>query len=175
MIAYGICFSLSESLHLVWQSLGTSVLLQMALLYSFLWLSDIPLYIYMCVCVCVCVYLPHLYPFICRWPFSCFRVLAAENSTAMNIGVHVSFQIMAFSRYMSKRKISGSCLLFLKGNSIMFSIMVAPIYLPTNSVSPGGRFSFLWLHLRGWFQQVAFHHLQKAHNAHRHRARHGCN
>ena len=37
--------SLSNLLHLVWSSLGPSMLLQMALFHSFLWLSHIPLYI----------------------------------------------------------------------------------------------------------------------------------
>ena len=32
----------------------------------------------------------------------CFPVPAIVNSAAMNIGVHVSFQIMAFSRYMPR-------------------------------------------------------------------------
>ena len=37
-----------------------------------------------------------------------FHVLAIVYSAAMNIGVHVSFHIMVFSRYMSKNGISGS-------------------------------------------------------------------
>ena len=32
----------------------------------------------------------------------CFHVLAIVNSAAMNIGVHVSLQIMAFSGYMPR-------------------------------------------------------------------------
>ena len=36
-----------------------------------------------------------------------FRVLAIVNSTAMNTGVHVSFQIMLFSKYMPRSGISG--------------------------------------------------------------------
>ena len=43
----------------------------------------------------------------------CFHVLAIVNSAAMNIGVHVSFQIMVFSRYMPRSGIAGSY-----GNSI---------------------------------------------------------
>ena len=38
----------------------------------------------------------------------CFHVLAIVNSAAMNTGVHVSFWIMVFSRYMPRRGIAGS-------------------------------------------------------------------
>ena len=38
----------------------------------------------------------------------CFHVLAIVLSAAMNIGVHVSFQIRVFSRYMPRRGIAGS-------------------------------------------------------------------
>ena len=38
----------------------------------------------------------------------CFRVFAIVSSAAMNIGVHVSFQIMVFSIYMSRSGIAGS-------------------------------------------------------------------
>ena len=37
----------------------------------------------------------------------CFHVLAIVNSAAMNIGVHVSFQITVFSRYMPRSGIAG--------------------------------------------------------------------
>ena len=40
-----ICFSLSDLLHSVWQSLDPSTSLQMTQFSSFLWLSNIPLYI----------------------------------------------------------------------------------------------------------------------------------
>uniref|UniRef100_A0A8C6B9I8 Uncharacterized protein n=1 Tax=Monodon monoceros TaxID=40151 RepID=A0A8C6B9I8_MONMO len=50
--------------------------------------------------------------------FGCFHVLAIVNSAAMNTGVHVSFQIMVFSRYMPRSGIAG-----LYG-SFMFSILM---------------------------------------------------
>ena len=57
-LIYDICFSLSDLLHSVWPSLGPSTSLQIIQFRSFVWLSNIPLYIYV----------PHLlYPFICWW------------------------------------------------------------------------------------------------------------
>ena len=61
---------------------------------SLLWLSSIPLYI----CTTTSV----------NGRLGCFHVLAIVNSAAMNIGVHVSFEIMFFSRYMPKSGIAGS-------------------------------------------------------------------
>ena len=44
-----------------------------------------------------CVYIPHLpYPFICLWKLGCFHILAIVSNTALNTGVHVSFQIRVF-------------------------------------------------------------------------------
>ena len=52
-------------LYLVWQSLGPSMLLQMALFHYFL-----------CLVVFHYIYTPHLiYPFVCRWTFSLFLCL----------------------------------------------------------------------------------------------------
>ena len=44
-LIYDICFSLPDLLHSVWQTLGPSTSLQMTQFCSFLWLSNIPLYI----------------------------------------------------------------------------------------------------------------------------------
>ena len=50
-----------------------------------------------------CIYVSQFpYPFICWW---CFHVLAIANCTAVNIGVHVLFWIMAFSVHMWNHEI----------------------------------------------------------------------
>ena len=74
----------------------------------------------------------------------CFHVLAFVNSAAMNIGVHVSFQIMFFSGYMPRSGIIrsyGSSIFHFLENSILFSIVAVSIYISTNSV--GSWFPFL--------------------------------
>ena len=45
VLAYRICFSLSDLLHFVWKILGPSTSIQMTQFCFFLWLSNIPLYI----------------------------------------------------------------------------------------------------------------------------------
>ena len=74
MIPYGICLSLYDLLHLVWQSLGPYVLLQMALFQSFLWLNSISF-----------VYVPHLlYHSSANGHVGCSHVLAVVNHAAVN-------------------------------------------------------------------------------------------
>ena len=95
-LTYDICFSLSDLLHSVWQSLDPSTSLQMTQFHSFLWLSI--------------VYMYHIF-FIrssVDGHLSCFHDLAIVNSAAMNIGVHVSFWIVVFSGYMPSSGIAGS-------------------------------------------------------------------
>ena len=71
-----------------------------------------------------------------------FHVLALVNSAEMNIGVHVYFSMKVSSGYMSRSMIDGSygSSVFFRDTSILFSIEVVPIYIPSNSV---GRFPFL--------------------------------
>ena len=58
VLAYGICFSLSDLLHSVWWTLGPSTSLQITQFCFFYgWVTF------------HCIYVPHLlYPFICQWP-----------------------------------------------------------------------------------------------------------
>ena len=56
----------------------------------------------MCLYICMCIYMhTHLliHSSVSRH-LGCFHVLSFVNSAAMNIGVHVSFQIRVFSRYV---------------------------------------------------------------------------
>ena len=104
VLIYGICFSLSDLLHSVWQSLDPSTSQQMMQFRSFLWLSNIPLYICTTSSLSICLSM-------CQWTFR--LLLCLVNSAAVNIGVHVSFWIKVFSSYMPRSGITGSY-----GNSI---------------------------------------------------------
>ena len=83
------------------------MLLQMALFHSFLWLSKVPFYAYDIFFIHSSV----------DGHSGCFHVLAIVNSAAMNIGMHVSFQIIVLSGYMPRSGIAGAY-----GNSI-FSLL----------------------------------------------------
>ena len=65
MISCGICLSLSDFLYLVWESIVPSILLQMTLSCSFLWLGSISL------CICITFF----NQFFCRWTFRLFPCL----------------------------------------------------------------------------------------------------
>ena len=75
------------------------MLLQMALFRSFLWLSNIPLYI--------CTTFSFIHSSV-SGHLGCFHVLAIVNSAVVNTGVHVSFRIMVFSGYIPRSGIAGS-------------------------------------------------------------------
>ena len=76
------------------------MLLEMALFDSFFRLNNTPLYIRMPYHF---LYIPLISRQLC-----CFHVLAIANSAAMNIEVHVYFQIMIFSEYIPRSGIVGS-------------------------------------------------------------------
>ena len=96
MLAYGICFSLSDLLHSVWQNLGPSNSLQITQFHFFLWLNNIPLCNIFFIHSSVDGHLGR------------YRVLSIVNSAAVNIVVHDSFWIMVFSGYMPSSGIAGS-------------------------------------------------------------------
>ena len=78
------------------------MLLQMAIFHSSLWL----------IFHCNSPYIHHIFSSqsSVHGHLGCFHVLAIINSAAMNIGVHVSFQIrvFVFSRYIPRSGIAGS-------------------------------------------------------------------
>ena len=73
-----------------YESLAPCMFLKMALFCSFLWLSDTPW------CVCARIHTSFIHSTVGAH-LDCFQVLAFVNSTAVNIGVHVSLQMMVFS------------------------------------------------------------------------------
>ena len=77
------------------------MLLQMAKFHSFWWLSNIPLYIY---------HIIFIHSPADGQMLNDFYVLAPVNNTAMNTGVHVSFQVSVFIffRCIPKSGIAGS-------------------------------------------------------------------
>ena len=67
-----------------------------------------------------------------------FHILPIINSTAVNIGLHIAFQISVFVFFgkIPRIGISGRMLvlfLIFWGTSILSSVVAAPIYIPTNS------------------------------------------
>ena len=62
----------------------------------------------MCVYIYI-IYMPHLlFNLSVDGHLSYFHVMTILNSTLMNIGLDVSFQIISFSRYMPRSGIAGS-------------------------------------------------------------------
>ena len=100
--------------------------------FHFIWLSNVPLYVYNI--------------FIMYYSIdghsSCFHTLAIVDSATINIGVHVSFKLMFFI-YSGVESLDHMVTLFLVvwETSMLFSMVVAPIYIPTSSVQ-----GFLFLH-----------------------------
>ena len=61
---------------------------------------------------------------------SCFHVLAIVNSAAMNIMVHVYFQIIIFSGYMPRSKIAGSYGCSIFRDFFLIYVCFLPGHLP---------------------------------------------
>ena len=81
VVSYGICLSLSDLLHLVWISLGPSILLQMARFHSKVLET----------CMCPCV--SHTKLWLTRlFNFKCFQVLALCCRLLMNSAPALSGQ-----------------------------------------------------------------------------------
>ena len=78
--------------------------------YSFLWLNNIR----------VCVYTPHLYLSM-DGHFSCFHILAIVNNAAVNIGMHICFQISVsvFFGKIPEVELLGCSILNFYGSSIL--------------------------------------------------------
>ena len=92
----------------------------------------------MCMWIFYCIYVPHLlYPFICQWTFRLLPCLGYCKQCFSEHWIHVFFWTMFFSRYMPRIRIAGlygSSIFSFYRKSILFSIVTATIYIPTNSV-----------------------------------------
>ena len=83
------------------------------------------------------VYMYHLFVYSSvDGHLGCFHVLAIVS--AVDIGVHVSFQIVVFFGCMPRSGIADHMvILYLVFASILFPTVVVPIYIPTSSVGGG--------------------------------------
>ena len=69
--------------------------------------------------------------------------MAIVNSAAMNTGVHISFQIMVFFRYMPRSGIAGSYGIFSLRNLLLFSIVASLVAQMVKRLPPIPRKSLL--------------------------------
>ena len=92
LIIYNSCFSLSDLLYSLWQSLGPSMTLQKT--NSVIFYGRVMYHIFF------------IHSSV-DGHLSCFHILVTVNSAPVNTGVHVSFWIMVFSGYIPRSKIAG--------------------------------------------------------------------
>ena len=74
--------------------------------------------------------------FYCDWISGLFPCLCHCESCCKELRVYVSFWMKVLSGYMPRSGIAGShgsSIIVFWGTSILFSIVVVPIYIPTNS------------------------------------------
>ena len=124
------------------------------MIFVFLWLTSLRMiisrsthvaandFILFCV-IFPCIYVPHLLYSPVDWHLGCCYGLAVVNSAAVNTGVHVSFWITVFSRYMPRSKAAVSY-----GSSIFsflrdLHIVLHSSYIKLYSPSRVGGFPFL--------------------------------
>ena len=87
---------------------------------------------------CICMY--HIF-FICSsvdGHVGCLHFLAVVNSAAVNVVVHVSFQIMVFPRYLLRsgiaRSYDSSIFSFLRNLRNCSALWLYSLYIPSNNV-----------------------------------------
>ena len=112
----------------------------MTLFHSFLWLSGVPLY------PSVCLYMRRCGTHVCAYRhsfrahpsvggrLSCFHVLVIVNSSAVNIGMRVSFQIVVLPGCIPRSGIDGSYGIELffncSENSLCQELAVSNVHVP---------------------------------------------
>ena len=91
-----------------------------------------------------CVYILHLYPFICWWTFRLLPCLGYCGQCCYEhwaASIFLSYSLVWIYAHPEVRLPAHSVILFLVfwTNSIVFSIVAIPAYIPTNSVEGTGR------------------------------------
>ena len=102
-----ICFSLSDLLHSVQWTVGSSTSFTDWLIHSFHWLKCILFYGWV-IFPCLYTYQNLFIHSSVNGHLGCFCVVGIVHSASMNNGVHVPFSVMVSSKYISSGGIAGS-------------------------------------------------------------------